>query len=225
MKIEYLLFNLIVLIGPLALSFDRTVRYHRYWPQAFLSLGIVMIPFLVWDIYANGFFWWFNDAYVLPLRILGLPPGEVLFFISVPFSCLFIWQIIVTHRQEVGGGNKVILYLLAALAALTAGVFLLRGLLYTAFVFILLALTVALDLVLRTHLLLQKRTYLYLGIVTALMFLFNGYLTARPVVLYGERYFTGIRLWTIPVEDFGYGYGLILLCTVIFERVKGRRHG
>jgi hypothetical protein len=40
------------------------------------------------------------------------------------------------------------------------------------------------------------------------------------VVLYGEAYQLGWRVITIPVEDFGYGFSLIFLCTVIYEALK-----
>jgi lycopene cyclase domain-containing protein len=57
------------------------------------------------------------------------------------------------------------------------------------------------------------------------MLVFNGYLTWRPVVLYGEAYQLGLRIYTIPIEDFGYGYALILLCRILYEFLKRRQHG
>ncbi len=45
----------------------------------------------------------------------------------------------------------------------------------------------------------------------------NGYLTGRPIVLYNPEYFLGIRLGTIPVEDFLYGFGLITITLVLWE--------
>ena len=57
------------------------------------------------------------------------------------------------------------------------------------------------------------------------MLIFNGYLTWRPVVLYSEAYQLNIRIFTIPIEDFGYGYALILLCTILYEYFNRRQHG
>ena len=57
MKIEYLLFNLIIISGPLALSFDRRVRYVRNWGKAFLASFLTLIPFIIWDSLVTGRHW------------------------------------------------------------------------------------------------------------------------------------------------------------------------
>jgi lycopene cyclase domain-containing protein len=67
-------------------------------------------------------------------------------------------------------------------------------------------------------------------VAMAIMFFFkipsNGYLTWRPIVIYNPEYFLGIRLGTIPVEDFFYGFGLITLTLVLWEFFlrRERRH-
>ena len=94
MKCEYLLFNLIVVAGPIALSFDRRVHYVSRWLLASLASAIMMIPYIIWDAMVTGSHWWFNPKYILGVRLAGLPLGELFFFITVPFSCLFIWEII-----------------------------------------------------------------------------------------------------------------------------------
>ena len=76
------------------------------------------------------------------------------------------------------------------------------------------------DTLLRTDLLLQLKTYVYLAIVSGLILVFNGYLTARPVVLYGETYQSGYRILTIPIEDFGYGFTLVLFNAILYEKLK-----
>lgn len=66
-------------------------------------------------------------------------------------------------------------------------------------------------------------------ITQAVMFFFeiptNGYLTWRPIVLYNSEVFLNIRLGTIPVEDFFYGYGLITLTLIFWEFFAAKRHG
>jgi lycopene cyclase domain-containing protein len=77
--------------------------------------------------------------------------------------------------------------------------------------------SVLLDVMLGTRILSTRRFWVAL----AIMFLFkipsNGYLTGRPIVLYDPAYFLGVRLGTIPVEDFFYGFGLITLTLVLWE--------
>ena len=81
------------------------------------------------------------------------------------------------------------------------------------------------DKLLSVDLLLQPKTYLYLAVVSGLILVFNGYLTARPVVLYGEVYQIGYRIFSIPVEDFGYGFTLMLLNAILYEKLRTTCHG
>lgn len=224
MRAEYLLLNILIAMGPVILSFDRTVRFFRYWFKAWISCAMVMIPFVMWDSSVSGVHWFFNDKFTLPFRLLGLPLGEYLFFMTVPFACLFIWQILVTKGTNTHLNITGALFGMAGIFCIGGIVFWVWGKIYTAFVCMALVLTILCDRACQTAVLNQKRTYHYLSIVTGLTLIFNGYLTARPVVLYNPKYFTDIRLWTVPIEDFGYGYALILLCTIVFEKLKGLNH-
>jgi hypothetical protein len=51
----------------------------------------------------------------------------------------------------------------------------------------------------------------------------NGYLTWRPIVIYGQEHFLGARLGTIPLEDFVYGFALIGLSVVLWEYFRRRQ--
>jgi len=223
MRGEYLLFNLIVVTGPLLLSFDRKVRYVRRWPQALLASALVLIPYLLWDTAVQGRHWWFNPRFTLGIRVLGLPVGEWLFFITVPFSCLFIWEIIDrSHPARLAPGLRSAPFF-ALVAAAPGLYFYLSGRQYTGLALMVLAAVAGLDRLSGIRLLEQRRTWAYLSLLTAAMLLFNGYLTARPVVLYDPAFQLNLRLYTIPVEDFVYGYGHLLLCTLLYERIKRMR--
>ncbi len=50
----------------------------------------------------------------------------------------------------------------------------------------------------------------------------NGYLTARPVVIYDSAYQLGFRILTIPIEDFIYGSAHILLVLIVYEKLLAR---
>ena len=221
MKYEYLLFNLVILLGPLVLSFDSKVRYVSKWRYAFAAIFIVLIPFVIWDSLVTESHWWFNSKYTSDIKLFELPLSEWLFFVSVPFACLFIWQIIVTHKGKKVSPFLRSLYFLS-LIFVPLGIYLfVTGKQYSGLVLIVLAITLFYDHILKTDILVQTRAIMYMGIITALMFIFNGYLTARPVVLYGEQYQLGFRIFTIPIEDFAYGYTLVLLNTILYEKFKG----
>jgi lycopene cyclase domain-containing protein len=76
---------------------------------------------------------------------------------------------------------------------------------------------IILDLLLGTKILKQRLFWVFWGIVTLLMIVVNGYLTWRPIVIYNEAKMIGIRLFTIPLEDFFFGFSLIGLNLIIWE--------
>jgi lycopene cyclase domain-containing protein len=226
MKGEYLIFNAIIMAGPIVFAFDQRVRYVRYWPKALLATATILPVYIVWDSLVTGKHWWFNPSYTTDVRIAGLPPGEWLFFITVPFACLFIWQILITlyNRGQWQIPFKKI-YRVFFLAVPVALLFLFTGKIYTGLVFSAIALAVLLDWMTGSRILAYKHALVYFGILAGLILVFNGYLTARPVVLYGESFQLGIRIITIPVEDFLYGLSHILMCTTVFQALKRGHHG
>jgi len=62
--------------------------------------------------------------------------------------------------------------------------------------------------------------WIFMGVMTLCELAVNGFLTSRPVFLYGERYISGLRLGTIPIEDMIYGFAFISLVIVIWEFFK-----
>ncbi len=219
MKLEYLLFNLIVITGPIVFSFDKTVVYYKNWLRAFLATLLSFIPYIVWDIGVTGKHWHFNPEFTTNLRIIGLPPGEWLFFITVPFACLFIWEILST-KNNVKDFFKIPVKIIAPLLIILIIVLFAAKKEYTFLVLTALLTVVLLDKILKTNLLFQQRTVRLLLIVTGLILIFNGYLTARPVVLYNDAVNLGVRIFTIPLEDFFYGISHVLLTVIFYERLE-----
>ena len=73
MQGEYLIFNIIVLSGPLFFGIMRRFYFINRWPYAFFSIVIAATPFIIWDILVTGRHWFFNANYVLNLRLGSLP--------------------------------------------------------------------------------------------------------------------------------------------------------
>src|SRR5882757_6058767 len=93
MKYTYLLINIATVFFPVILSFDKRVAFNKSWKFIWPGMGITGLLFLVWDIlFTQKGVWSFNPNYVLGLNILGLPVEEILFFLTVPFACTFIYQ-------------------------------------------------------------------------------------------------------------------------------------
>lgn len=91
-EFEYLSVLALVLLVPLVLSFHPKNYLKGDIKKALLSVTLVSIPWLIWDIWATQRgHWAFNYNYNLGIKIINLPFEEYLFFLVVPYACLFLW--------------------------------------------------------------------------------------------------------------------------------------
>ena len=78
---------------------------------------------------------------------------------------------------------------------------------------------------LRTGLLRRSTFWIALAICFFFQVLVDGWLTklSAPIVRYSDDHTTGVRFpWDIPVEDYLYGFALITLTLLLWERVRDR---
>jgi lycopene cyclase domain-containing protein len=79
--------------------------------------------------------------------------------------------------------------------------------------------------VFQTKLLYQKKFWLMLVMVIILQTIVDNYLNGRwfsnqaIVGPYDPKYYSGIRIWHTPLENYGFGIALISLNIMIFEKV------
>jgi lycopene cyclase domain-containing protein len=223
MKTEYLIFNIVVFTGPLLFGAMRPFYFINRWKYTIVPILIPAIFFLIWDSIVANSHWHFNDKYVLGITFFNLPIEEILFFISVPFACLFTWEMIIRRSEvkELIWINKIRHYLYLFIPI---GIwFFISGKHYTGLAISFLGLAVLLDQLLNANIILQKRFYFYLLLVILFTLIFNGYLTWRPVVNYGVQYQLNFRIFTIPIEDFVYGTALILMNTSIYQKIINKK--
>ena len=219
-RLEYLAFNLAVAAVPAAgcLLFPGGV-----FPAFLPALVAILLPglaFIIWDQLVTGYFWWFNETYVTGLRVFRLPVEEVMFFFTVPFASLVLW---VNLRSVAGTGPGLFhwLHLLVpSLFLATAALFLLVKRYYTFMACLFWSLSLFADSFAGTNLFCMPSFQWFLAALFILTFAFNGYLTGRPVILYNNAVKTNFNIWTIPVESFLYGFSLVLLVCILYERLK-----
>ncbi|HSO85854.1 MAG TPA: lycopene cyclase domain-containing protein [Draconibacterium sp.] len=65
--------------------------------------------------------------------------------------------------------------------------------------------------------------YISYIIVVIPFFLIKGILNTLPIVFYNTEHTLGIRLISVPVEEFGYLFLLMLINITIFEYLRGHR--
>lgn len=219
MKSEYLLFNIVVALGPiLSFLFVPNIRKPLLVP-ALVAILSTAFAFIVWDIAVTGVFWDFNPAYTLGPRIGGMPLEEVLFFLTVPFGCLVLWLNwgrAHDTKNERALVPAVLLLLSVPITIWSVWV----GWYYTGVISAAFIVVIIIDYVCNIRLLWRSAFHSFSLVVILLTFVFNLYLTARPVVLYNAAMKSNLTILTIPAEDFVYGLVLISCVILLYELIE-----
>jgi lycopene cyclase domain-containing protein len=167
--------------------------------------------------------WGFNRRYVTGVYLWNLPLEEVLFFICIPFSCVFTWYCLdkFFKLSWPPRGETLFCVFFPGALLIAGSIFIDKS--YTSSTLISTAiLIVLLKFPLRVTWL--GRAVIVYGILLAPFLIVNGILTGsgpkEPVVLYNNRENLGIRLLTIPIEDVLYGFELFLLNVFTYETLR-----
>ena len=228
MKSTYLWVDFLTVIIPFIFSFHPKLNFYKNFKPFFAANALVAIFFIGWDIHFTQIgVWGFNSDYVTGLHFINLPIEEILFFICIPFACVFTYHclnLFFKIRWSLKTKRLIVLGLSGTL--FFTGMFF-HTKLYTSYTFISLSV-----LLLAIHFVAKVKwlpTLFMVYLVLLLPFLIvNGILTGtgleQPIVWYNNDENLGIRLMTIPVEDVFYGFELILLNVFFYEYFKGKFH-
>jgi lycopene cyclase domain-containing protein len=92
---EYLLVLLVCFLPALAFSLHPNSPLKPHFWLSWLAILWVAPVWIIWDIYATyKGHWSFNPNYVSDLHIFGLPFEEILFFLLIPYACIFVWTLV-----------------------------------------------------------------------------------------------------------------------------------
>lgn len=220
-KYLYLTLDLAAISIPFLCSFYPKAAFYKQWKYALPAILVPGALFIIWDIYFTRWgVWGFNEAYLTGTTVINLPLEEWLFFICIPYACIFTYFAFrhLIKKEPFYRVKRPITWLLI-IGSLTTGL-LYHDHLYTSFTFI------GLGLFLLVHLYVLKSDYLgwfYFTYMIILIpfFIINGILTGTgiedQVVWYNNEENLSIRIFTIPVEDAFYGMLLILMNVTLFE--------
>jgi len=78
--------------------------------------------------------------------------------------------------------------------------------------------TVIIDRMTKVRLLNRLEFYIYLLVIMLFKLLVNGFLTGQNIVMYNPGFFLGLRIGSIPLEDFFFGFSMITLTIIFWER-------
>ncbi len=223
----YLWINLGTFFFPLILSFDKKVHFYKKLKFLLPAILVVGAFFIAWDVYFTELgVWGFNNRY-FDQTLLGLPIGEWLFFLTVPYACVFIHECLICYFKKdwLQKWDRAITLTLVGLFAIIGLTHAFQA--YTGWTFLLSA------GFLLFHFLFIKNTYrsrFYVAYLISIIpfILVNGILTGafneEPVVLYNNAHnlmsSLGTRFITIPYDDFIYGFLLIMMNVTIYEGLR-----
>lgn len=224
-KFTYIAVDFFCIIFPFLFSFYPKINFFKQWKYFLLPCVITATFFLAWDVlFTHWGVWRFNSAYILGAYFFNLPIEEVLFFICIPYACVFTYYSVTLFFNFSSLNRKgfVFSWILAAFLILVALFNPQR--LYTSITFILLAVFLFILHVKRVNYL--STFFVSFLIILIPFFISNGILTGsfinEPVVIYNNDYNLNIRLFTIPLEDTFYGMLLLLMNVGGFEFLKNR---
>ena len=238
----YILVDLFCLAGPFLLSFHKSVAFYKNFKALFIGLLVMFTVYLPWDIlFTHWGIWNFNATYTLHYRWFLLPLEEWLFFIAVPFACVFTFECVRHFKKSAPSKtfttiSATTILLISSCLCVYSGV---KELWYTFSATLLCSALLLFHIQRRSEFLgyflfawfiLLIPFYISNGILTGLHFYdyplinTNQVNITEAIVRYNNQFNLGIRIWSVPIEDFFYGLAMVLLTLTPYEyfRLKGK---
>ena len=219
----YLLLMLLSISYPFIRSFENKIRFYKNWKALALAIIFMMMIFITWDvIFTTHDIWSFNDRYILGYKLFSLPIEEWMFFICVPYSCIFIHEVLnyFFPLKKISFNINRCNYWFSLMLIVIGAVCWSK--MYTCVCFILTGLFLL--LLQRKNIQLIAVTYRTFIVSLIPFFIVNGILTGaltdEPIVMYNNLQNTMIRIVTIPIEDFVYCLLMLGLTIWIYESQK-----
>lgn len=217
---EYLLLNIIIIIFPFLLSFEKKIQYYKKLPALFVSIILIGGIYIVWDsIAASRGDWAFNPEYILGFTIFKLPIEEILFFVTVPYSAVFLYETakLYLHETKIDINKRLIPAIIVILISLAV---IFREKYYTCTVLLFTALFLIISMFSKYPVFKSRIYIIWILFMFVPFFVVNYVLTSLPIVTYSLGAIVGFRILTIPVEDFFYSFSMLSLYLLVYVRVK-----
>ncbi|MDM1044339.1 lycopene cyclase domain-containing protein [Myroides sp. 1354] len=207
-------------------SFDSRIQFNKQFLHFFKASALVSVPFILWDIWFTHLgVWWFNTNYTIGVSIAGLPLEEMLFFIFIPFSCIFTYFVIDKYYQlDLLKSFNNLLVFTSIIILIVVGLLNINKIYTITTCLVTVATLFYLHFIVKSQWI-SKASFVYTLLMLG-FFPVNGVLTGtgldNPIVNYNPKDFLGIRMFTIPVEDMVYGYTQFLLIIYFFKYFQNK---
>ncbi len=218
----YLFVDLACVAIPFFASFYPKYAFYKDWKPFFKANTIVALVFLIWDyFFTKSGVWGFNDDYLTGLYIGNLPIEEVLFFICIPYACVFTFFALksLIKNNPLNKLESIISYVFIF------GLFIIAIInynkLYTSITFFSTVIFLAYLKFKKVNL---SYHYFSYSLIFPFFYLSNGILTGsffiEPIVWYNDTENLGIRIGNIPIEDSVYGMLLVFSNIQLYQYFK-----
>jgi len=224
MKFTYLFIDISSFIIPFISSFHPRLKFYKEWNHLAIGIFTMLLIFIPWDVCFTYYkIWGFNPQYLTGLTWLYLPIEEWLFFLCIPYACIFIYHAFTTLYPSwilsLKNTRLITLLLLVLSAVLCLGninkwysfvnyglAVLILGIAYKYF----------------RHIL--QRFYPCYLIILIPFFIVNGVLTGSfikdEVVWYNPNQNLNLHIGTIPIEDVMYNLTMLLIILLVMSYCK-----
>jgi lycopene cyclase domain-containing protein len=214
----YLWLNAIIFAFPLIFSFERRwIKFYKKLKPLLVSLVIIGIFFIAWDVFATSRgHWSFNPDYVNNIKLLGLPLEEILFFVTVPYSCIFVFDSIIHFfgDKKMFSPKKWLFAVVGVLIILSAFGFYNKE--YTFLAILSVGISILFVSLVNVKLFSSRSYWIYTMLTLLLFLIFNYILTSVPVVQYSSTAITGLRVTTIPIEDSLFNFSMLTCYLTVY---------
>lgn len=222
----YLFIDLFITVVFFVFSFHPGIRFNRFFSSFFKASLLVMIPFLIWDIWFQSLqVWWFNERYLMGIKLFSLPVEEVLFFVCMPFSWIFVYFCLEKFIR-IGVGARMEQFLIYTLVA----TFFIWGMveyehIYSCFTFLTASLTLLFLNYSQTEQFIGKATLVYLLILLGVFPIYGAVMailgSTEPILLYNPEHYLQIKFGMVWIEELVYWYELFLWNLFFFKMFAG----
>jgi lycopene cyclase domain-containing protein len=220
----YLILEIFVITIPLIFSFDKNLRFYRNWKSVLLSLILVSAIYIPVDIYftIHGI-WGFNPKYNSGIVFLHLPLEEWLFFLVIPYASMFLHYTFLYYFPKVMLNNNlsrilslffmVLLVIISIKYYSKTYTFINSIILIGIFIFALIDKSAIIN-----------RYYITFIIILVPFLILSTILTGSfmkdEVYWYNNSMTLELRIFTIPIEDTGFAFGLILINLLLIDKFQ-----
>jgi lycopene cyclase domain-containing protein len=222
MRYGFLLIDFFIIAAPVVLSFFIKMQFYRKWKYALIGIALAAILFILWDIlFTRLSVWNYNKNHTLGVYLYNLPFEEVLFYLVIAYTCLYIYECLRVFFPDKGRplAGQIFGWIIVILSSLALWKF--HDQIFTSVTALFLLATYL------NHLWVTRGDYLWHLMITWFiasipMALIYGLLTGFKIIQFQSEYILGIKLGPIPFELFFHNLLYLTWMIWIYERYKQR---